>query len=1028
MEIPALLQAEILAGNVVLMLGAGASLSAVNPDGDHPPAADGLAKLLADRFLGGELGNRPLNRVSEYAINRANLYDVQDFIATIFATLEPSAAHRRLCSFRWRGIATTNYDRLIERSYETSTTRLQEPAVFIENGDRIDDRLRNPDAVPVLKLHGCITKTHDKKCPLILTTDQYILYRQGRSRLFDHFKDWCIERTVVFVGYGLQDADLRQILMEIDALDLSRPRYYLVTPDVHPYDVSVYEEKKISILKGTFSDFMTALSAASHSPFRGLKRTTPPGSFAISERFARHVTSLSEACDSFLSLDVDYVKRVVCTEHLQPRAFYKGESAIWSAIEQNLDVQRGLASTVIYDYIIAPPEDATAPRFVLIKAHAGAGKSVLLQRIAWDAAHSYDSLCLYVRPAGAIDSAAIAEIIEICDERVFLFVDDAQARVRDLERLIQGIGTSGRRLTIIAAARANEWNVSGAALSPFITEEYPLRYLTENEIDQLLMLLERHNALDKLKEKTEVERRAALVERAGRQLLVALHEATHAKPFVEIIRSEYDNIKPHDAQRMYLSICVLNRLGVPVRAGIIARLHGIHFEEFKRRLFAPLEHVVKSKYDEASRDYIYTARHPHIAEIVFEEILRDPEDRFGEYLKCIQQLNIDYSADRQAYNQMIRGRDLLDLFPDEEMVRALYASVASRVGDDPHLFHQMALYEIHRKNGDLAAAGAHLSKAQTLAPRNRSILHSAATLALKLSDAARTTLERDKHLDNAEKICLEIKAGATDSYPFYTLVGIALVRLKNAAKDSHVTDGALEDLAKVCEDAIADGLRRFPDNPHLRLKEAEFATFLADTARAFTALEKSFASNPRASAVGIRLARIYEQRGDITGAIGVYKRGLEAKSSDRKMHYAYARFLVLNNLATAEELEYHCRRAYSPGDDNLDAQLLHTRQLFLTEQNQELRAIVKSLSEARIGSDEKDVIHYPLPNAFVGKVHRLEAVYVLVAIDGRGDLVLAHRSSVVPQAWCNLSFGCRVAFRIGFSMRGPRAFEVSLEA
>ena len=58
-----------------------------------------------------------------------------------------------------------------------------------------------------------------------------------------------------------------------------------------------------------------------------------------------------------------------------------------------------------------------------------------------------------------------------------------------------------------------------------------------------------------------------------------------------IVEDEYNAIVPQQAQDLYLTICVLNRLNVPVRAGVVSRLHDIPFEYFKEHLFQPLEHV-----------------------------------------------------------------------------------------------------------------------------------------------------------------------------------------------------------------------------------------------------------------------------------------------------------------------------------------------------------------------------------------------------------------------------------------------------
>ena len=85
---------------------------------------------------------------------------------------------------------------------------------------------------------------------------------------------------------------------------------------------------------------------------------------------------------------------------------------------------------------------------------------------------------------------------------------------------------------------------------------------------------------------------------------MALHEATLGIPFETILVDEFNHITPFEAQRLYQTVCVLNRLNVPVRAGLVARVHGIPFEEFKSRFFAPLEHVVFAQRDEITRDII----------------------------------------------------------------------------------------------------------------------------------------------------------------------------------------------------------------------------------------------------------------------------------------------------------------------------------------------------------------------------------------------------------------------------------------
>ena len=123
----------------------------------------------------------------------------------MFSVFKPTAQHRVIPTFRWRAIVTTNYDTLIEEAYREHESPAQQIVPIYKNVDRWDSVMRDVDKVALLKLHGCITDTHDEGCPLILSTDQYVDYTKGRNRLFRLFQDLAAENTIVYVGYGLAD-------------------------------------------------------------------------------------------------------------------------------------------------------------------------------------------------------------------------------------------------------------------------------------------------------------------------------------------------------------------------------------------------------------------------------------------------------------------------------------------------------------------------------------------------------------------------------------------------------------------------------------------------------------------------------------------------------------------------------------------------------------------------------------------------------------------------------------------------------
>ena len=235
--------------------------------------------------------------------------------------------------------------------------------------------------------------------------------------------------------------------------------------------------------------------------------------------------------------------------------------------------------------------------------------------------------------------------------------------------------------------------------------------------------------------KSREEKLSAFRERAGRQLLVSLHEATHGMPFEDIVTDEYNSIVPEKAKSIYLTICILNRFNVSVRAGLISRLHGVHLTEFKKSFFRPLEHVVYTVADPISRDLAYTARHPLIADIVFHRVLTDQEERFEKFTSVLNALDIDYSSDRQAFRGMLRGKAIAELFPNLDMARSVFESAYQMAPHDAYVLHQDAIF--HMIHSEFHEASDLLAEAARLRPNDTTILHSRSELLLKLAEYLR---------------------------------------------------------------------------------------------------------------------------------------------------------------------------------------------------------------------------------------------------------------------------------------------------
>jgi cold shock CspA family protein len=178
----------------------------------------------------------------------------------------------------------------------------------------------------------------------------------------------------------------------------------------------------------------------------------------------------------------------------------------------------------------------------------------------------------------------------------------------------------------------------------------------------------------------------------------------------------------------------------------------------------------------------------------------------------------------------------------------------------------------------------------------------------------------------------------------------------------------------------------------------------------------------------LRLSWIYEKKGLTDQARGTLEKALAVNSNDQRLHYAFAKVLLKTGNSTGEELAYHLRRSFTEGDSRYDAQLLYGRQLFINGDIETSRLLFRKLRQVRLGPELRNRRVYPLPTVFSGRAVRREAGYCFIARDGAGDWIYLHNSDVDEDVWKQITFGTKVQFKIGFSLAGPKAFNVTIVA
>lgn len=805
--------------------------------------------------------------------------------------------------------------------------------------------------------------------------------------------------------------------------------FAVVDPALDELQQSYWQARRFVPHPITFESFLHKLDDAVPLHTRAIASLSSKDALSISRWFSGRMTP-SNGLTRYLSEELVHVHPAISSAGVSAKEFYSGSASAWAVFQQELDQKRAASDELILLAVLdAAPIKST--RTYLLKGHAGSGKSVTLARFAWDAAENFEGKVLYLKEGGVVRPDLIEEILELTEEAVVFVVDDALVHAADLNRLVSDCEKRCLPLRLVIGARTNEWNVSNEIdFSP--SEEIELQQLKEGEIVGLLSKLAQHKCLGELAHLTLEEQKEHFRLHSDRQLMVALHEATTGQKFHEIAYDEYLHVQPPEARTLYLDVCTLHRLGVSVRAGLISRISNITFEQFSVRFFKPLEHVVHTYYDAASRDNAYRTRHQIIADFVFEQALPDPIERAAQITRIIRHLDTDYEPDAVAFRFLIKGRTLAELFADKRLVEMIFNAASENGAEEDRICHQRAVFELNHPHGDLQAAFRSITQAEHLCEgRDRAILHTKAIVLRQLALKTNHALEKNKYRADAKAILERLKTSTTHSHSLDTYGRLLLDEINEQLRVpndgiSQLADRTLSDQIRRLEETISSGLQRFPGDEHLLSLNADLAQTLDNEPRAFASLQSAGLANPGRPFIAIRLARALRKKHDLSGAKDVLRRCLELNPASKDCHFHLAKLLIVEDeFANRQEIEHHLRRSYTEGDTNFDAQLWFGRhELLYGDPKRGLEAFHK-LGNARVPPVYRNKIRALIggaakPKSFNGSVRSLQHGFCFISIpELRFDIYA--RSSSFLNCWDELETGSRVHLKVGFNLRGPVA-------
>jgi hypothetical protein len=277
-----LIREGLKSGKVIPFLGAGASMSSrkpgaewTSPDCGFLPNGTELAKYL-DHVSGCPVEDvYDLTRIAQYFDAVAGRAGLDDELHKIFSRSYPAGdLHDFLTDFENLLIVTTNYDRLIEESYERKgrpyhvvVYNMSNPVVLLrragsEEWEPCDPQrmLLKVGEIPIVfKMHGSAIPDKPEAGSYVITEDDYVEFLSrmtGQTAVPAIFGEPFKKSYFLFLGYGLRDWNLRVILHRIWKGEPRRYASWAIQDRADALDRVFWKGRKLTIFEMPIEQFI----------------------------------------------------------------------------------------------------------------------------------------------------------------------------------------------------------------------------------------------------------------------------------------------------------------------------------------------------------------------------------------------------------------------------------------------------------------------------------------------------------------------------------------------------------------------------------------------------------------------------------------------------------------------------------------------------------------------------------------------------------------------------------------------------
>lgn len=793
------LKKQLKSGRAILFLGAGFSVDARNEANEFPPLGNALAKVLSER-AGFEYTGEYLATVYEAAQKHLGSQSLWDLLRKLYDIRSFADWYKIVSDITWYRIYTLNIDNLVQKIYQQGgTQRLR----TIINPAPVEERDPHFGNLQCVHLHGFV-ETADKG--LTFTLPDFGNMTARPNPWYQTFIDDLYNRSVVFIGKQLEEPMFHHYLQLRDPKDRAttefRPRSYLVNRTIGKMRLATLKERNITGIEGTAEEFFRSLAQAINLDELGIqsvRREAFPhlifreGRSTVDERVNRH-------------FDLIRTDALPFTRKTPPDDFFMGAEPNWSDIAEERDAIRTIESELLQNM----PDERQSLSVVILHGPAGSGKTTAMMRTAHMLA-ARGSRVYFAQGHERIDLSGILEVAEEAakkDERIFIFMDVLSRHMAAVD-YSRAILRNATNVTLVLSDRTNKYAPVSHAFVEFNPIEIRMPDLDESDVKAIIAKLERFGFLGVLREKTPEERLSAFMDRASKQLLVALREATSGNGFDLILRDEYNGLVPM-AQLAYTICCIAVAHGAP---GVYTRhlLSCLGKAEFSKGVV--IRDLLRGVLVPANQsETMLKPRHRLIAHWVATEIapVGQKVDAITAFLHQISSDIVPSEIKRRspayvAYRGMINSEGLKETFAnDSTIVLGIYEEVKSAYDHDFLFWLQYGMAQINA--GHLDVAENYINQSLGINPYSHQTKHHLGCLRLlQAAKSVNPATSVDRANEGIALLNEQIRTkGDENSYPYHAYL-VYVVRWYQRA-GSLISQKEWEHLRNLGKEAI----RKYP--------------------------------------------------------------------------------------------------------------------------------------------------------------------------------------------------------------------------